>query len=125
MNKGHLMAGSTPDGKLYVTSNYFEYDIWGDRYQLFAHAEKDDYLTAQLVYAEFCRACGDERDALNTFSEILEMTVMHSKILHQYKELAEKAYSGLSRTVAEGSEYVWESGVGILDSYRHIFNGKS
>lgn len=122
MNKGLLMAGSTPNGRLYVTPDYFEYDTWGDRYQLFAHSVEEDYLAAQLVYAEYCMSCGYERDALHTFSDILDRTVIKGQINTQYKELAYKAYSGLSKTVADGSEYVWESGVGILDTYRPIFN---
>ena len=121
MSSYFKIASSTPEGKLNATTYLFDVLDWDYRLSLLGKTTGKEYYELKLIYAKHCQQHADDEAAMDIYTGILDKTVVNGKPLPQYADIAYQAYCGLSNVTFNGSEYIWESGVGLVDMYRNIF----
>lgn len=115
------IAQCSNKGNFIVSPEIFENDDWDFELKLFSTSNQRDWYKMKLAYAEYCIQRGDEREAFDIYTCILEKVISNSKIDEKYKDIAFNAYDGLSKVTWSGSEYIWESGISVIDEYRPLF----
>lgn len=115
------IASSSADGQFSVTEQLFDTIDWDFQLDLLANTTGLDYYEVKLAYAKYCQQHSFDDEALETYTRILDETVKDGKPMPMYKDIPYQAYCGLSSVTFQGSDYTWESGVGIVDMYRKVF----
>ena len=122
MAKHKKIAESLANGKFSVTPNIFDDDDWEFRNGLFSTSDTIEWYMLKLALAENYLQRGDDYDAFEIFKSILNDIVINNHIDEKYQEIACKAYKGLSKVTWNGCDYIWESGISIIENYQHLFN---
>ena len=122
MAKYKKIAESSANGMFSVTPDIFEDDDWEFRNGLFSTSDTIEWYMLKLALAENYLQRGDDYDAFEIFKSILNDIVINNHIDEKYQEIACKAYKGLSKVTWNGSDYIWESGISIIENYQHLFN---
>ena len=115
------IASSSADGRFRVTTQLFETIDWGFQLDLLANTTGIEYYEVKLAYAKYCQQYSYDEEALEAYTCILDETVKAGKPMSMYKDIPYQAYCGLSSVTFKGSDYIWESGVGIVSMYRGVF----
>lgn len=118
------IAQCSSKGKFKVTSDIFEDNNREFPLGLFSTLNMEDWYMLKLAYAEYCIQLGNEREAFDIYTTILEETVTNGCINEKYRDIANEAYVALSKMVWSGSEYIWESGISVLKGYKELFENQ-
>lgn len=118
------IAQCSSKGKFKVTSDIFEDNNREFTLGLFSTLNMEDWYMLKLAYAEYCIQLGNEREAFDIYTTILEETVTNGCINEKYRDIANEAYVALSKMVWSGSEYIWESGIPVLKGYKELFENQ-
>ena len=121
MEDKNKIMGCTPDGKLQVTSEIFNYEYLEVFGKLTEKLNMKEQLQIRLKYAEYCIDEGMESIALTCYMNILEEVVVDNKIKRGYEDIAKKAYYGLLALPHSNNDFTWESCEGYADAYKHLF----
>lgn len=95
MEDKNKIMGCTPDGKLQVTSEIFNYEYLEVFGKLTEKLNMKEQLQIRLKYAEHCIDEGMEAIAITCYMNILEEVIIDKKIKRGYEDVAKKAYYGL------------------------------
>lgn len=121
MEDKNKIMGCTPDGKLQVTSEIFNYEYLEVFGKLTEKLNMKEQLQIRLKYAEYCIDEGMESIALTCYMNILEEVVVDNKIKRGYEDIAKKAYYGLLALSHSNNDFTWENCEGYADAYKHLF----
>lgn len=121
MNDKQIIAQCSDKGKFKVDSEIFEDENWEFTHGLFSTSNMEDWYMLKLAYAKYCIQRGDEREAFDIYTTILEEIVSNGHINEKYRDIANEAYSSLSKIVWNGSEYIYESGISVIEGYKELF----
>lgn len=121
MEKYEKIAESLANGRLYVTPNIFDNDDWDLKNSLFSNQDTTEWYMLKLALAEYHLQRGNEDDAFEIYKSILKDVVINNHIDDKYHDIAYKAYKGLSKVTWNGRDYIWESGISIIDDYKQLF----
>lgn len=121
MEKYEKIAESLANGRLYVTPNIFDNDDWDFKNSLFSNQDTTEWYMLKLALAEYHLERGNEDDAFEIYKSILKDVVINNHIDDKYHDIAYKAYKGLSKVTWNGRDYIWESGISIIDDYKQLF----
>jgi hypothetical protein len=121
MEKYEKIAESLANGRLYVTPNIFDNDDWDFKNSLFSNQDTTEWYMLKLALAEYHLQRGNEDDAFEIYKSILKDVVINNHIDDKYHDIAYKAYKGLSKVTWNGRDYIWESGISIIDDYKQLF----
>lgn len=121
MEDKNKIMGCTPDGKLQVTSEIFNYEYLEVLGKLTDNLDMKERMQIRLKYAEHCIDEDMESIALTCHMNILEEVVVDNKIKRGYEDVAKKAYYGLVALSHSNNDFTWESCEGYADAYRHLF----
>ncbi len=121
MEKYEKIAESLANGRLYVTPNIFDNNDWDFKNSLFSNQDTTEWYMLKLALAEYQLQRGNEDDAFEIYKSILKDVVINNHIDDKYHDIAYKAYKGLSKVTWNGRDYIWESGISIIDDYKHLF----
>lgn len=121
MEKYEKIAESLANGRLYVTPNIFDNDDWDFKNSLFSNQDTTEWYMLELALAEYHLQRGNEDDAFEIYKSILKDVVINNHIDDKYHDIAYKAYKGLSKVTWNGRDYIWESGISIIDDYKQLF----
>lgn len=121
MEKYEKIAESLANGRLYVTPNIFDNDDWDFKNSLFSNQDTTEWYMLKLALAEYHLQRGNEDDAFEIYKSILKDVVINNHIDDKYHDIAYKAYKGLSKVTWNGRDYIWESGISIIDDYTPLF----
>lgn len=119
-NKNKIM-GCTPDGKMQVTSEIFNFEYFDVLGELTDKLDMKERLQIRLKYAEYCIDEYMESVAFNCYTDILEEVIVNNKIKRGYEDIAKKAYYGLLALSHSNNDFTWESCEGYADAYKHLF----
>lgn len=121
MEKYEKIAESLANGRLYVTPNIFDNDDWDFKNSLFSNQDTTEWYMLKLALAEYHLQRGNEDDAFEIYKSILKDVVINNHIDDKYHDIAYKAYKGLSKVTWNSRDYIWESGISIIDDYTPLF----
>lgn len=121
MEKYEKIAESLANGRLYVTPNIFDNDDWDFKNSLFSNQDTTEWYMLKLALAEYHLQRGNEDDVFEIYKSILKDVVINNHIDDKYHDIAYKAYKGLSKVTWNGRDYIWESGISIIDDYKQLF----
>lgn len=121
MEKYEKIAESLANGRLYITPNIFDNDDWDFKNSLFSNQDTTEWYMLKLALAEYHLQRGNEDDAFEIYKSILKDVVINNHIDDKYHDIAYKAYKGLSKVTWNGRDYIWESGISIIDDYTPLF----
>ncbi|MDO4930659.1 MAG: hypothetical protein Q4E59_05950 [Bacteroidales bacterium] len=90
--------------------------------EIAATKEEREKLACYDAFAEICKRRGFDRGAFQAYRRILEGTISNDRIkAPEYKALALKAFRGVIALHSSEDEYVWESTMGVIDTYEEAF----
>ena len=119
-----IIAKCSSKGKFKVTPDIFEDNNREFTIGLFSTPNMEDWYMLKLAYAGYSIQWGNEREAFDIYTTILEETVPNGCINEKYRDIANEAYVALSKMVWSGSEYIWESGISVIEGYKELFESQ-
>jgi len=121
MSKLQKIAQCNSNGKLWLASDVFEDVSWEFLADIESMSDKREKLRMYLKYADYCLQFQMDKEAFHYYRLILGETIIQNMILLDFKEIAEKAYNGLVNLMHGNDEYIWESGLTVIDCYGDLF----
>lgn len=121
MKNYQKIAGCTKEGKFHISPKIFETEDCDFTNSLFSTSDMEEWFRMKLVYADHCRLYGDDYEAMIIYTDILNDTMLEETPIPLYADIAQKAYIGLSDVTLNGSDFVFERGIGKVDKYRTWF----
>lgn len=121
MSKLQKIAQCNSNGKLWLTSDVFEDVSWEFLADIESMSDKKEKLRMYLKYADYCSQFQMDKEAFHYYRLVLGETVIQNMILPDFKEIAKKAYNGLVNLMHGNDEYIWESGLTVIDCYGDLF----
>ncbi len=115
------IAQCNPNGKLWLTSDVFEDISWEILADIESMSDEKEKLRIYLKYADYCSQLQQDKEAFYYYRLILDRTVIQNEILPNFKETAENAYYGVVNLMHGNDEYIWESGLTVIDCYGDLF----
>ncbi len=115
------IAQCNPNGKLWLTSDVFEDISWELLADIESMSDEKEKIRIYLRYADYCSQLQQDKEAFHYYRLVLDRTIIRNEIMPEFKEIAESAYYGVVSLMHGNDEYIWESGLTVIDCYGDLF----